>query len=85
MNTAQTISAQVERLPLKLQEEVLHFIKYLVFRNSTESTAPEQQADNKAPRRSILELRGLGKHLWQDTPVNEYLNVERDSWDGQMS
>ena len=43
MNTAQTISAQVERLPLKLQEEVLHFIKYLVFRNSIESTVPEQQ------------------------------------------
>jgi hypothetical protein len=86
MNTAQTISAQVERLPLKLQEEVLYFIKYLVFRNSIESTVPEQQTDNnKTSRRSILELRGLGKHLWKDTSVKDYINAERDSWDGQMS
>ena len=83
MNTAQTISAQVERLPLKLQEEVLHFIKYLFFRNSIESTVPEQQTDNnKTSRRSILELRGLGKHLWKDTSVKDYINAERDSWHG---
>lgn len=82
MNTAQTISAQVERLPLKLQEEVLNFVKYLVFRNSVESTVPQQKTDNETPRRSILELRGLGKHLWKDTSVKEYLNAERDSWNG---
>jgi hypothetical protein len=34
------------------------------------------------PRRSILELRGLGKHLWQDVSVKDYINAERDSWDG---
>ena len=33
-------------------------------------------------RRSILELRGLGKHLWQDVSVKDYINVERDSWNG---
>jgi len=33
-------------------------------------------------RRSILELRGLGKHLWQDVSVTDYLKEERDSWAG---
>ncbi len=28
----------------------------------------------------ILELRGLGKHLWQDISVKDYINAERDSW-----
>ncbi len=82
MDTVKTISAQVERLPLKLQEEVLNFVKYLVFRDRVESAVTESGPDAAKPRRSILELRGLGKHLWQDTPVKEYLNAERDSWDG---
>jgi hypothetical protein len=34
------------------------------------------------PHRRILELRGLGKHLWQDVSVKDYINAERDSWDG---
>jgi len=33
-------------------------------------------------RRSILELRGLGKHLWQEVSVKDYINAERDSWNG---
>lgn len=82
MNTAKTISAQVEELPLKLQEEVLNFINYLVFKNRAESAAPEQKADTARPSRSILELRGLGKHLWKDTSVNDHINAERDSWNG---
>ena len=82
MNTVKTISAQVERLPLKLQEEVLNFINYLVFKNGAKSAAPEQRANTARPRRSILELRGLGKHLWKDTSVKDYINAERDSWHG---
>lgn len=33
------------------------------------------------PSRSILELRGLGKELWQGIDVDEYLERERASWD----
>lgn len=29
----------------------------------------------------ITEMRGLGKDLWQGVDAQEYLNVERDSWD----
>ena len=31
-------------------------------------------------RRSILELRGLGKDLWRQTNSTAYLKAERDAW-----
>ncbi|MCL1465382.1 hypothetical protein [Argonema galeatum] len=34
------------------------------------------------PRRSILELRGLGKEIWKGIDAQEYVNQERDSWNG---
>lgn len=33
-------------------------------------------------RRSITELRGLGKEVWQGIDAQEYVNQERDAWDG---
>jgi hypothetical protein len=44
----------------------------------------EVKIDSTPPkrRRSILELRGLGKSLWQEVSVGDYLKVERDSWHG---
>ncbi|MEH1946547.1 MAG: hypothetical protein V7K77_06260 [Nostoc sp.] len=34
------------------------------------------------PKRNILELRGLGKEIWNGIDVQEYVNQERDSWNG---
>ncbi|GCL36343.1 MAG: hypothetical protein ACKO9I_07015 [Sphaerospermopsis kisseleviana] len=34
------------------------------------------------PKRSILELRGLGKETWENIDAQEYVNQERDSWNG---
>jgi hypothetical protein len=82
MDTVKTISAQVERLPLNLQEEVLHFVRNLIMRNRLKAGGKECSRDTEKPCRSILELRGLGKHLWKDTSVKEYINAERDAWDG---
>lgn len=31
---------------------------------------------------SILELRGLGKDLWQGIDAQEYVDQERSSWSG---
>jgi hypothetical protein len=33
-------------------------------------------------RRSILELQGLGKEIWQDMDAQEYVDRERASWNG---
>ncbi|MCC7355671.1 MAG: hypothetical protein IT330_18170 [Anaerolineae bacterium] len=34
------------------------------------------------PRRSLLELQGLGKEVWQGIDAQEYVNQERASWNG---
>lgn len=31
------------------------------------------------PKRSVLELRGLGKEIWGNIDAHEYVNQERDS------
>jgi hypothetical protein len=34
------------------------------------------------PRRSIMELRGLGKEIWKGIDAQEYVNRERGKWNG---
>ena len=41
-----------------------------------------QHAARSSARHSILELEGLGKHLWEGINPDEYVRKERDSWDG---
>lgn len=41
-----------------------------------------REKDNNDKKRSIGELRGLGKEIWQGIDAQEYVNQERDSWDG---
>ena len=35
-----------------------------------------------AKKRSILELKGLGREVWQGVDVEKYVQEERASWDG---
>jgi hypothetical protein len=37
---------------------------------------------DRQSRRSLLELQGLGKGVWQGVDVDEYLRGERSSWNG---
>jgi hypothetical protein len=37
---------------------------------------------DRQPCRSLLELQGLGKGVWQGVDVDEYLRRERSSWNG---
>jgi hypothetical protein len=32
------------------------------------------------PEHEITELRGLGKEVWNNIDAQDYINVERDSW-----
>jgi hypothetical protein len=34
------------------------------------------------PLHSIMELRGLGAEIWEGIDAQEYVNGERDSWNG---
>ena len=60
-----------------------------------EALSPEQQAKlltelsdrlrnqtSISTQRSILELQGLGKTLWEGLDAQEYVNHERASWGG---
>ncbi|MCK5716881.1 MAG: hypothetical protein KAH77_05275 [Thiomargarita sp.] len=94
MDTVKTISNHVEKLPIKIQMEVLNFVEYLIFKSelkltsqiSTQSSMITNHDFKNKQRvqvhRSILELRGVGKHLWKDISVKDYINTERDSWNG---
>ena len=34
------------------------------------------------PGRRVLELKGLGREIWQDVDVERYVHEERASWHG---
>ena len=38
--------------------------------------------ENSGPSTSILELRGLGKEIWEGIDAQEYVRQERASWNG---
>ena len=42
-----------------------------------------RQAVRSKEKRSLLELRGLGKELWEEVNVGDYLENERNTWDQQ--
>lgn len=45
--------------------------------------ANQLRADNrKGQKRSIMELEGLGKEIWAGIDAQEYVDRERDSWNG---
>ena len=33
-------------------------------------------------RRSLLELQGLGRDVWSGVDIDQYIEQERDSWNG---
>ncbi|MBP5972419.1 hypothetical protein HW132_06655 [Brasilonema sp. CT11] len=71
MATYQEIRRQVENLTPDEQLCLLEELAALVRRRITPK-----------PKRSIMELEGLGKEIWQDIDAQEYVNRERDSWNG---
>jgi len=58
---------QIKHLPLAEQQQVAQKLAEVIARSSQ-------------PRRSILELRGLGKEIWKDIDPQEYVRQERDAW-----
>jgi RecJ-like exonuclease len=62
---------QVERLTPDEQRQLIKDIEAMLHR----------QAKPKH-RHSIMELKGLGKEIWKDIDVAEYIREERASWNG---
>jgi len=57
------------------REEQLRLIEELKSRASKDDSSEE-------PHHSVMELRGLGKEIWQGIDAQEYVNNERASWNG---
>ena len=49
-----------------ISQEVIHLLR---------------QAVKSKEKRSILELRGLGKELWENGDTADYIKKERQTWD----
>lgn len=71
MATYQDIRRQVEHLTPSEQLRLLEELAVIVRRRMIVK-----------PRRSILELEGLGKETWHGIDAQEYVNQERASWNG---
>jgi hypothetical protein len=74
MSTYSAVLTQVLRLApdeqLRLISELLVYVRHRV---------------QAKPKRSILELEGLGKEIWNGIDAQEYVNQERDSGNGSLS
>ena len=66
----QHILMQVKQLEMIEQIRLLEAIAQLVQRETAVKSS-----------RSIRELRGLGKDVWNNLDAQEYVNQERSSWE----
>jgi hypothetical protein len=65
------VLARVRRLDADAQRHLLRDLTALI-----------EEREAGQGQRSILELSGLGKEIWQEIDVDEYLRQERQAWRG---
>jgi hypothetical protein len=70
----------------KLIEEILAGLRQAVedpqTHDNLEEAGSTSQEEKEPPLHSIMEFEGLGKEVWEGINVDDYLNEERNSWDG---
>ena len=71
MTTYQEVRRQIESLTLDEQMQLMEELATIVNHRTLAK-----------PKRSIMELEGLGKDIWQGIDAQEYVNRERQSWNG---
>lgn len=72
--TVREYNELLESVTLLSQQEKVDLLAEIANQLRTES--------RKGRMRSIMELEGLGKEIWAGIDAQEYVNQERDSWDG---
>ncbi len=73
MSTYNEVRRQAENLTPEEQMRLIEDLSKLIRQRVT--LTPK-------PKRSILELEGLGKEIWNGIDAQEYVNQERNSWNG---
>ena len=69
-NTRNIYDEHIKPLPREQQVQLLDLLQ-----------AELENGDDNGQRRSILELHGLGKEIWQGVDGNEYVKKLRDEWE----
>jgi len=62
-----------------LPAERLSLVELIVHDLAAEPAKPAEKL-----RRSIMELHGLGKEIWEGIDAQEYVNELRKEWDHQL-
>ena len=70
-NLYRIVLNQIRQLSIDEQFQMLEDLAVMVRRGIT-----------RKPKHSILELKGLGKEVWEGIDVDEYIRQERGSWGG---
>jgi hypothetical protein len=73
---AEIYQKHIKALP---REERLQLVALIAHELATEDAPSEE------PKHSVLELRGLGKEIWNGVDGQEYVNGLRDEWDERVS
>ena len=63
-----------EDLPEQIQKQILDYIEFLKEKYAT------MERKKKKKKVKITDLKGLGKDIWKDIDVEEYIESERQ-WD----
>jgi len=72
-NTRNIYDEHIKPLPREQQVQLLDLLQ-----------AELENGDDNGQRRSILELHGLGKEIWQGVDSNEYVRKLRDEWEDRV-
>ncbi len=85
----QQIVRQMQQLTPNEQKKIAEFFKQV------RQLTPDEQQDlveemiamshlqpPRKPKHSIMELEGLGKEIWEGVDPQQYIEDERNSWDG---
>jgi hypothetical protein len=80
MTTAEDLTQKIDLIRRKLQK--CHLSADVLADLESDFDSIERHLNQAAEQdeHSVLELRGLGKEIWQGIDVDEYLREERASW-----
>jgi hypothetical protein len=74
--------AEIAREEKVTHAAIIDRLRRMALKNAYAAIWFHLNAGVRQRRRSLLELRGLGKDIWQDVDVSGYVNGERSSWSG---
>jgi len=80
--TVQTVyDTYLKSLSKKAKLELMALLTSEMAQAEPDITPGEAETKPQKPKRSIMELRGLGKEIWQEIDTDAYIREMRDEWD----